>query len=233
MCFRKLNCKKLDKKENYEEVCSQCYCRFDIDWEYPQNKKDWACYDVFMKELDEKMAQVKPDAIISAALSAWALGMRAETMEIIDQIQYMAYDDIDIDGVQSTIYNAQKGIALFEKNGADKSKINIGIPSYGRPINGASYWHSWKDLQANNMYFDSRYERVNCENKNYYMDNTFCSPALAGDKTALAIFGGCGGIMVFRLTCDKLMNEQENGKNVAVANGIEDTLKRYFPNWGK
>ena len=105
MCFRKLNCKKLDKKENYEEVCSQCYCRFDIDWEYPQNKKDWACYDVFMKELDEKMAQVKPDAIISAALSAWAFGMKPETMEIIDQIQYMAYDDIDIDGVQSTMLN--------------------------------------------------------------------------------------------------------------------------------
>ena len=40
------------------------------------------------------MAQVKPDAIISAALSAWALGMKPETMEIIDQIQYMAYDDI-------------------------------------------------------------------------------------------------------------------------------------------
>lgn len=58
-----------------------------------------------MKELDEKMAQVKPDAIISAALSAWALGMRPETMEIIDQIQYMAYDDIDIDGVQSTLLN--------------------------------------------------------------------------------------------------------------------------------
>ena len=57
-----------------------------------------------MKELDEKMAQVKPDAIISAALSAWALGMRPETMEIIDQIQYMAYDDIDIDGVQSTTF---------------------------------------------------------------------------------------------------------------------------------
>ncbi len=58
-----------------------------------------------MKELDEKMAQVKPDAIISAVLSAWALGMRPETMEIIDQIQYMAYDDIDIDGVQSTMLN--------------------------------------------------------------------------------------------------------------------------------
>ncbi len=58
-----------------------------------------------MKELDEKMAQVKPDAIISAALSAWTLGMKPETMEIIDQIQYMAYDDIDIDGLQSTLLN--------------------------------------------------------------------------------------------------------------------------------
>lgn len=202
----------------------------DIDWEYPQTKEDWACYDTFMQELDSKMKLAKPRTIISAALSAGALGMKPETMELIDQIQYMAYDDFDSDGMQSTIYKAHLGIAAFVKNGASKSKINIGIPTYGRPLNGAGFWPSWKKLNKENMYFDSRYERILCENDaNYfYYDCTYCSPALAGDKTALALFSGCGGIMVFRLTCDKLMDE-----GLAVANGIENTIKRYFPNWGK
>lgn len=200
----------------------------DIDWEYPQNKDDWACYDIFMKELHDKMNAVKPDAIISAALSAWALGMNQETMDIIDQIQYMAYDDFNSEGIQSTIYNAQLGIARFVKNGATKSKINIGIPSYGRPINHASYWPAWNEVDRPNMYFDSIFERVDCGKQTYY-DSAYCSPALAGDKTALAIFSGCGGVMVFRLTCDKLMDE----KGIAVANGIENTLQRYFPTWWK
>lgn len=197
----------------------------DIDWEYPQNKKDWACYDTFMKELDEKMSAVKPDAIISAALSAWALGMSKDTMKRIDQIQYMAYDDFDSDGDQSTIYNAQLGVARFVENGATLNKINIGIPSYGRPVGGGPFWPDWY-LVENANYFDSRYNGIKCDDASY-RECSFCSPALAGDKTALALFSGCGGVMVFRLNCDKLMDDPN-----AVACGIENTMKRYISGWG-
>ncbi|MDE6565683.1 MAG: glycoside hydrolase family 18 protein, partial [Clostridia bacterium] len=199
----------------------------DIDWEYPQNKKDWECYNVFMKELDEKMAAVKDNCIISAALSAGALKMSKETLERIDQIQYMAYDDLNSDGYQSTLYLAQIGLQKFIKKGAKLSQINIGIPSYGRPTDGGPYWPYWSSAQGNNLYFDSKYDNVKCGD--VVLDScAYCSPALAGDKTALALLSGCGGIMVFRLASDRLMNDPN-----AVACGIENSLKRYIPNWGK
>lgn len=53
-------------------------------------------------------------------------------------------------------------------------------------------------------------------------DFTFCSPALAGDKTAYALFTGTGGVMVFRLACDKTMDDPD-----AVAWGIKNVLDRY------
>lgn len=228
-------------KENHTEIATAMVDKFikpvneggygldglDIDWEYPITKSDWKCYDTFIKEIDEKMAEINPNAIISAALSAWALKMSSETLDRIDQIQYMAYDDFDDEGIQSTLNSAQLGLKRFVKNGAKLSKINIGIPTYGRPSDGTGYWPNWKHLDADSMYFNNVYYNMYYNDK--YMERAgYCSPALAGDKTALALFSGCGGIMVFRLTTDKLMDDTN-----AVACGIENALIRYIPSWGK
>lgn len=51
-------------------------------------------------------------------------------------------------------------------------------------------------------------------------------PALAGDKLALALFSGAGGVMVFRSCCDKTMDDPNS-----VACGLENTLHRYAENW--
>lgn len=51
----------------------------------------------------------------------------------------MAYDGNDEDGYQSSLQQAEEGLRDFEKNGADISKINIGIAIYGRPISGTPY----------------------------------------------------------------------------------------------
>ena len=57
-------------------------------------------------------------------------------------------------------------------------------------------------------------------------DGTFCSPALAGDKTAYALLSGAGGVMVFRVGCNRLIDDQNS-----VTGGIEDTLNRYVTGW--
>ncbi len=195
----------------------------DIDWEYPQTNDDWLLFDKFIARLDEGMQTTNPNAILSAALSAGALGMSRETLGRFDQIQFMAYDGNDTDGYQSSLQQAQEGLQAFIDNGADKSRINIGIAAYGRPVNGSPYWATWRDLKAAN-YWDSKYYNVPDSNQIY--EGTFCSPALAGDKTAYALFCGAGGVMVFRTGCDKTMDDPNS-----VACGVENALHRYIENW--
>lgn len=194
----------------------------DVDWEYPATAADWKNYDSFMEKLDEGINADGKERILSTALSSGNLGLSKETFDRIDQIQFMAYDGNDTDGYQSSLDQAQVGIADFAENGADISKINIGIAAYGRPLNNTPYWANWRDLKQAN-YWDNKYYNVADGTQIY--DGTFCSPALAGDKTAYALFSGCGGVMVFRTACDKTMDDPNS-----VACGIENALNRYISN---
>ena len=195
----------------------------DIDWEYPQTPSDWKIYDSFVQKLKKDLNAVKDGSIISTALSAGQLGLAKETYDSIDQIQFMAYDDNDTDGYQSSLQQAEDGVKAFVDNGCDLSKINIGIAAYGRPINTTPYWATWRDLKDAN-YWNNKYYTV--EDADQIYEGTFCSPALAGDKTAYALFSGAGGVMVFRVGCDKTMDDPNS-----VACGIENTLDRYVINW--
>lgn len=105
-----------------------------IDWEYPASADDWKVYDSFIQKLHRDLKAYKEDSIISSALSSDALGLSKETFDCLDQVQFMAYDGNDEDGYQSSLQQAEEGLRDFEKNGADISKINIGIAVYGRPI---------------------------------------------------------------------------------------------------
>ncbi|MCL2299813.1 MAG: glycoside hydrolase family 18 protein [Firmicutes bacterium] len=195
----------------------------DIDWEYPRTEEDWLVFDKFIARLDDGLKAYNPNAILSGALSAWALGMRKDILQRFDQIQFMAYDGRDIDGYQSGLQQAQEGLRAFIENGADIAKINIGIAAYGRPVNGSPFWAAWRGLETAN-YWDSKYYNVPDGGQIY--DGTFCAPALAGDKTAYALFSGAGGVMVFRVACDKLMDDPNS-----VARGIENALGRYMAGW--
>ncbi len=195
----------------------------DIDWEYPASADDWKNYDSFIQKLSKDLKAYKETSIISTALSAGQLGLSKETFGCIDQIQFMAYDGNDMDGYQSSLQQAEEGLKEFVDNGCDLSKINIGIAAYGRPVNNTPYWATWRDLKQAN-YWDSKYYNVPDAGQIY--DGTFCSPALAGDKTAYALFSGAGGVMVFRVACDKTMDDSNS-----VACGIENTLNRYIYNW--
>ena len=99
----------------------------DIYWEYPASADDWKVYDSFIQKLHRDLKAYKEDSIISSALSSDALGLSKETFDCLDQGQFMAYDGNDIDGYQSSLQQAEEGLRDFEKNGADISKINIGI----------------------------------------------------------------------------------------------------------
>jgi len=202
----------------------------DIDWEHPSSQEDWRLFDKFIAQLDDGIKAIRPDAILSGALASWALGMSEDTLARFDQIQFMAYDGRDMDGYQSSLQQAQEGLQRFIEKGVDAGKINIGIAAYGRPVNGSPFWKAWRDLDAAN-YWDSKYYNVldsdyQTPNAGQIYDGTFCAPALAGDKAAYALFSGAGGVMVFRVACDKTMDDHNS-----MAHGIENALKRYAAGW--
>lgn len=195
----------------------------DIDWEYPANAEDWNNFDAFITALDEGLKAQNPEAILSGALSAFALGMSADVLARFDQIQYMAYDGRDDEGLQSTLDLAQQGLAAFAAKGADVSRINIGIAAYGRPLDGRPYWPFWRGLEQANAW-DHKYLNVTAGGALF--DAAFCPPAVAGEKAAYALYSGAGGVMVFRLACDKLMDDP-----LSLARGLENTLKRSIAGW--
>lgn len=191
----------------------------DIDWEYPQNKDDWKCYDKFITKLDDGMKQIKPNAILSGALSSSMLGMSKDVLERFEQIQFMAYDGHDEDGYQSSLEQAQFGLKEFVEKGAKLSQINIGVAVYGRPVISAPLWPLWRDLEGKDLYWNSLHYNVICGGE--LVDAAYCAPALAGDKAIYALLTGAGGVMTFRLDCDKI-----NDPN-SVANGIKNALDSY------
>ncbi|MCL1951523.1 MAG: glycoside hydrolase family 18 protein [Oscillospiraceae bacterium] len=195
----------------------------DIDWEFPETGVDWRNYDDFIARLDDGMKADNPDTILSAALAGVALGMNPETLARFGQIQYMAYDGRDRDGMQSTLQLAMADLPRFLEMGAELRRINIGIGAYARPLNGAPHWKPWRTFSTAN-YWDSKY--CNIADGAALYDGSFCSPAMAADKTAYALLSGAGGVMVFRVACDKTMDDP-----LSVACGIENALNRYVNTW--
>ncbi len=71
---------------------------------------DWKVFDSFIQKLSRDLKAYKSDSVISAALSAWSLGLSKETFDCIDQIQFMAYDGHDEEGYQSSFLQAEEGL---------------------------------------------------------------------------------------------------------------------------
>ncbi|QKX56883.1 uncharacterized protein TRUGW13939_03990 [Talaromyces rugulosus] len=129
----------------------------DIDWEYPTNSTEADNFVALLKELrealDDYAAQYTPGQhyLISAAVPAGPSNY--EKLHISDMDKYldmwnlMAYDysgswdtvagnDANLYNStkypNSTPYNTDQAISYYIANGATASKINLGIPLYGR-----------------------------------------------------------------------------------------------------
>ncbi|MCL2507533.1 MAG: glycosyl hydrolase family 18 protein [Oscillospiraceae bacterium] len=182
----------------------------DVDYETPSSRAHWRRYDRFMARLDDGMKQANPDAILSAAVFSWGMGMSRETLERLDQIQYMDYCEPCNEHAMPTLEGMQRGVARIVKAGADPKKVLIGLGVHGYDRN-----ENWKHMQDVN-----RWDCIYSENK------VGCSPALAGDAAAYALLSGTGGLMVFVTQADRPMDDPN-----CMARGIEDALGRYLEVW--
>ncbi|MGN0458973.1 MAG: glycoside hydrolase family 18 protein [Eubacterium sp.] len=172
----------------------------DYDWEYPQNSSQWKAYSLMITQSAEKFK-------VSVALPPWGIHLSNSAIKSIEHVNVMAYDLFDDRGDHA---NIQWGTIASAKNllsaGFEKEQILIGIPTYGRTVDGSAY--SWPVARGNEEAlgkFNSIVkdnEFTDDEGNKHVYDGYIQSYAEARDKTAYAEEAGLGGVMIFRAKCD-------------------------------
>lgn len=200
-----------------------------FDYEYPSSSEDYRTYGEYLislrKALDEKYGGKK---LLTAAIADWCMGKRTfkrEYMDALDQIEVMAYDLFDERGYHSTFYKAcYQIVENCRKNGADMSKVHLGVPYYSRPVNQDSFWGNYKVVSSvlppSNVYtFPEPY--TDLDGNSGSAPNYFNDRQMIYDKTSYAIDMGLGGMMIWHMACDDTQN-LEKSLTGAMKQAIED-----------
>lgn len=189
-----------------------------FDYEYPSSVLSFSYYSRFITLLRENM----PDKLITAAHSEWNMGIGRvgeSTLDKLDAIELMSYDLFDSRGNHSTFYTAYSNIQGAVDKGADREKIDLGLPFYSRPINGDAYWGTYANIADKLEY------RENTLTESYTTDdgvsntlpNYYNGRQLIYDKTCYALDIGIGGVMIWHFACDSTDPEYSLTQTIARA----------------
>ncbi|MDB5257339.1 MAG: large protein [Chitinophagaceae bacterium] len=102
----------------------------DIDWEYPDPGQSSNNYDLLMTALSN---QLKPQGkLLSAAVTASYNGDGISSLALskMDYVNIMAYDENEFQ--HSTFDFAVTSLNYWAGRGVAKSKLNLGVPFYGK-----------------------------------------------------------------------------------------------------
>ncbi len=163
----------------------------DIDWEFPL-ETEWADFSAFLVELEAALSST--DVQLSLALYPEDISLSQQAIAALDRVHVMAYDQFDEQGFHSTLQTAQEAIDYFIDLGFAPSQLCLGIPAYGRPLDGSAQWVFYRDIDP---------ESMKGKNPNLVGDIYFNSPSLALQKQELAKEEKLSGVMVYQLLCDR------------------------------
>ena len=163
----------------------------DIDWEFPL-ETEWADFSAFLVELEGVLSSA--DVQLSLALYPEDISLSQQAIAALDRVHVMAYDQFDEQGFHSTLQTAQEAIDYFIDLGFAPSQLCLGIPAYGRPLDGSAQWVFYRDIDPDSM---------KGKNPNLAGDIYFNSPSLALQKQELAKEEKLSGVMVYQLLCDR------------------------------
>lgn len=178
----------------------------DLDWEYPQGKKDWDAYNQLALDLHAALQPIGKKFSFAAAV--WNMRFSDEAKEAVDYFNIMIYDHCsdDYNGWHSTFKETTLAIERLHYRGYDMSKICLGIPFYGREVKGAkqNMWFNYNAINVtepwSNYSDDSEYRN---ESGELTVKGTYYNgAAMVADKTAYAIAMNCGGIMTWHCMTD-------------------------------
>ena len=180
-----------------------------FDYEYPHKLKSYTVYEEFLAGMRAAVDALPGDILLTAAICDWQLTpamFTVKDLEVFDFVEVMAYDCFDKRGDHSTFYTAcYEQLRKFESKGFDLSRLNLGLPYYSRPIDGAAYWGNYYDVAEELYPFENSYVEAYTDlygNSFPPLRNYYNGPQLIRDKTAYAIDCGAGGVMLWHLGTD-------------------------------
>lgn len=161
----------------------------DLNWEYPNNNKEWSNLYKLIKELKENLLDGTNIVTFTMYLDPnhYNIIKRYRLLDHADYVHCMAYD---YQGKHSTYEFAKKGISLAKSNGLDHSKWTLGVPFYGRHVHTGEARAYYELKLANN-----RTDSIN----NIY----FNSQTTLKKKVILGRSEKIGGVMIWELGQDK------------------------------
>lgn len=170
----------------------------DIDWEFPQ-PEEWQDFADFLTRLHAKLG----DKTLSLALYPQPLPLSEQEASVlasaVDFVNIMAYDDqFDQNGHHSTLQTAQEAVSFFRSMGFSSDQLILGIPAYGRPLDGSAQWALYRDIDPST---------VSPNDPNLTGNFWFNSPQLVRQKADFARKEQLAGVMLYHLLCDRTDSE--------------------------
>jgi len=158
----------------------------DVDWEHPKSKAEIGNFQKLLLELKKEF---RPHGFeLSIAVAGWGTYLDRETIPFVDRIHVMAYDQ---GSPHSPFAGATKDMEHWEKQGAPKSKLVLGLPFYGRNSKNKA------------MTYDEIVRRFKPSAESDLAGGyDFNGPATIRKKTAYVIREGYGGVMIWELGQD-------------------------------
>lgn len=112
-----------------------------VDWGYPVSVKHWQKLGVFLNSL--KLADQNKN--IGVCLGDGDYGLSKDVYSYIDRVVLNAYDIVSDDGYHSDFARASELIEKLHKSGCDYSKIQLGLPFYGKTVDKANTVFGYKN----------------------------------------------------------------------------------------
>lgn len=164
----------------------------DIDWEFPA-ENEWEYFSDFITEAAEEGLN------FSLAFYPNDVELSEEAIKSAEKINIMAYDLFDEEGKHSTYEAAENAVNYFVKLGFEEKQLSLGIPAYGRPLDGAASWPFYSDFA----------EKL-ANGENLIGGNYFNSPQLAIQKTEFAAENKLNSVFLYHLGCDLAGSDEKS-----------------------
>ena len=217
------------------------YDGIDIDWEQPVNSIEKNNLTSFITELREAFDAIHPEWIISMAIpvSNWS-GQHYDFTQLKQSVDFFNAMTYDIHGSwtnhaghNSPLYPSPPGDPegsvstginyLVNTRGIESSKVNVGIPFYGKEYNAADINQPFTGNEVARVY--NEYHELINNGWEYVWDSDGQVPYLKSDtqnkiitiddslsvskKSSYAISNNLGGLMIWALGYDYVGGDQK------------------------